>query len=81
MHLICPQKFVFSFSLDGCIPGEMKNKGYAKFWGANKVHYGRCASEECSLILFITFKELKFSYKDTETVLNSISGLLIPINC
>ena len=22
-------------------PGEMKNKGYAKFWGANKVHYGR----------------------------------------
>ena len=22
----------------------MKNKGYAKFWGANKVHYGRCAS-------------------------------------
>ena len=22
----------------------MKNKGCAKFWGANKVHYGRCAS-------------------------------------
>ena len=22
----------------------MKNKGYAKFCGANKVHYGRCAS-------------------------------------
>ena len=22
----------------------MKNKGYAKFWAANKVHYGRCAS-------------------------------------
>ena len=22
----------------------MKNKGYAKFWGASKVHYGRCAS-------------------------------------
>ena len=21
----------------------MKNKGYARFWGANKVHYGRCA--------------------------------------
>ena len=27
-------------------PGELKNKGYAKFWGANKVHYGRCASGE-----------------------------------
>ena len=45
MHLICPPKFcisiVFNFSWDGCIcPGEMKNKGYAKFWGANKVHYG-----------------------------------------
>ena len=45
MYLICPPKFcisiVFNFSWDGCIcPGEMKNKGYAKFWGANKVHYG-----------------------------------------
>ena len=30
--------------------GEMKTKGYAKFegggGGANKVHYGRCASSE-----------------------------------
>ena len=25
-------------------PKEIKNKGYAKLWGANKVHYGRCAS-------------------------------------
>ena len=22
----------------------MKNKGYAKFWGATKVHYWRCAN-------------------------------------
>ena len=22
----------------------MKEKGYAKFWKANKVHYGRCGS-------------------------------------
>ena len=22
----------------------MKNDGYAKFWGANEVHYERCAS-------------------------------------
>ena len=22
----------------------MKNRGYAKFWRANKVHYSRCAS-------------------------------------
>ena len=24
----------------------MKNKAYEKFWAANKVHYGRCASGE-----------------------------------
>ena len=24
----------------------MKNKGYAKFWGANEMHYGRYASSE-----------------------------------
>ena len=23
---------------------------YAKFWGANKVHYGRCASDESSYL-------------------------------
>ena len=22
----------------------MENKGYAKFWGVNKVHYGKCGS-------------------------------------
>ena len=27
-------------------PGETKNKGYAKFWGADKVYYGRCANGE-----------------------------------
>ena len=25
----------------------MKNKGYAKFWWANKVHYGKCGSGVC----------------------------------
>ena len=30
----------------------MKNSlnGFAKFWGANKVHYGRCASDESSYL-------------------------------
>ena len=27
----------------------MKNKGYAKFWGANKVRYGKCASDSVSM--------------------------------
>ena len=26
------------------VPREIENNAYAKFWGANKVHYGRCAS-------------------------------------
>ena len=41
MHLIC-----FSFLLRGitAVPREIENNAYAKFWGANKVHYGRCAS-------------------------------------
>ena len=26
------------------IPREIENNGYAKFWGANKVYYGRCAN-------------------------------------
>ena len=26
----------------------MKNKGYAKFWGASKVHYGKCTNGELS---------------------------------
>ena len=38
------------------IPGEMKNSAYAKIGGgggptgANKVHYGKCASGEYRLI-------------------------------
>ena len=42
-HLVCPPKFcilsiVFNFSW------EIKNKGYAKFWGANKMYYRKCAN-------------------------------------
>ena len=60
MHLICPPKFLhnlcFSFLLGiTAVPREIENNAYAIFllgggWGggegegANKVHYGRCAS-------------------------------------
>ena len=55
MDLVCPVKFcisiVFNFSWDPFgrlqYPGEMKHRGYAKFWGANNVCYGRCANDEC----------------------------------
>ena len=49
MHLICLQKFciafVFHFSwVFTAIPREIENNAYAKFWGANKVHWETCAS-------------------------------------
>ena len=39
----------------------MKNKGYAKFWWANKVHYGKCASGVyyfCGIPVFISGEEI-----------------------
>ena len=52
MHLICtlfaPQilhNLCFSFLLGiTAVPREIENKGYAKFWGTNKMHYGKCGS-------------------------------------
>ena len=52
MHLICPHpsphqilhNLCFSLLLDiSAVPREVENNAYAKFWGANKVHYGRWA--------------------------------------
>ena len=59
MHLICTpppppptQKkekifrnlcFSFLLGITG-VPREIENNAYAKFGGANKVHYGRCGS-------------------------------------
>ena len=56
MHLICLPKFYitffFPFLLDiTAIPREIENNAYAKFWGANKVHYGKCGSGVCHDIL------------------------------
>ena len=43
LHNLC-----YSFLLDiTAVPTEIENNAYAKFWGANKVHYGRCASGVC----------------------------------
>ena len=53
MHLICPRK-CFQFLLGRLqYPGEMKNKGYAKFWWTHKVHYGKCGSGELKNILIL----------------------------
>ena len=42
LHNLC-----FSFLLGiTAVPREIENNAYAKFWGANKVHYGRCESGE-----------------------------------
>ena len=57
MHLICPPQFCinvfFNFSWHGCNIQDLNEKQpetYAKFWGANKVHYGRCASGDSSYL-------------------------------
>ena len=35
----------FSFLLGiTAVPREIENNAYRKFWGANKVHYGKCGS-------------------------------------
>ena len=51
MHPMRPPKFcitfVFHFSwLLGitAVSKEIENNAYAKFWGAKKVHYGKCGS-------------------------------------
>ena len=41
----------------------MKSKGYAKFLGANKLHYGRCASGESFLPELFTAISRKVSQK------------------
>ena len=51
MHLICPpppqilHNLCFSFLLGiTAVPREIENNAYVKFWGTNKMPYGRCAS-------------------------------------
>ena len=49
MHLICHPKFCITFVLhfSWVLPAvlrEIENNAYEKFWDANKMHYGRCAS-------------------------------------
>ena len=40
LHNLC-----FSFLLGiTAVPREIENNPYAKFWVANKVHYGKCGS-------------------------------------
>jgi len=41
LHNLC-----FSFLLAiTAVPREIENNTYAKFWGVNQVHFGRCASD------------------------------------
>ena len=56
----------FHFTGYNSRPREIENNGYAKFWGANKLHFGKCASgvlapgnvaEKCVLKLFEQFSD------------------------
>ena len=49
---VWPQNFAyplfFLFSGITLIPREIEDNAFAKFWGVNKVYYGRCANGESS---------------------------------
>ena len=53
IHLVCPPKccmtFVFRLGITA-VPREIENSAYAKFSGANKVHFGRCASGDLRVV-------------------------------
>ena len=58
----------------------MKNKGYAKFWWANKVHYGKCASGVyyfCGIPVFISGEEILDIFKlyINKLIIPSLTGL------
>ena len=60
IHLVCPPKFcrsiAFSFSWNDCNiqeEGEMGNKGYVEFWGANKVLHGGCGNGDLLALLLV----------------------------
>ena len=56
MHLISPHlqilnNLCFSFLLGiTAVPRETESNAYAKFWEANKVHYGRYAKGVCQAL-------------------------------
>ena len=37
----------------------MENKGYADFWGANKVYYGECGNGELSFLFTTKFSSAR----------------------
>ena len=56
MHLICSPKFcttfVFSFLLGiTAVLKKIENNAYAKVFGANKVHYRKCASSVLATVI------------------------------
>ena len=52
-HYLTPKisrSLCFSFLVDiTAIPRETENNAYVRFWGANKVYYGGCASGKCNI--------------------------------
>ena len=57
------RKLCFSFLLGiTAAPREIENNAYAKFWGANKVHYGKCGNSVIPTKKYIkrsTFESIK----------------------
>ena len=89
MHLICPPppyprppkillNLCFSFLLGiTAVPREIENKAYAKFWGANKVHY--VENVDMAMKAFTTQRlVIKFPERTpwSEEEMRDLSGLL-----
>ena len=57
----------FSFLLGiTAVPREIENNAYAKFWGASKVHFGRCVSDELAFwgpFVFYSGKKITVTVK------------------
>ena len=68
MHLVCAPNILhnlwFSFLLGiTAVPREIENNAYAKFWGVDQVHYGRCASGVSSPLAFSAILTVSNIYK------------------
>ena len=63
LHKLC-----FSFLLAiTAVPKEIENNAYAKFWGVNQVHFGRCASDVWSTIKCTQHELVHPIYADNTT--------------
>ena len=63
LHNLC-----FSFLLGiTAVQREIENNAYAKFWGANKVHYGKCESGVWLLLRLLLWSSWLYQWREDLT--------------